>query len=190
MTNKYLDGYVDVPTRLRLALAKYPDLRVVEAGHQIVEFNNSATFLVCSVAVYTTPDDTRPVTGSAWEPLPGLTPYTRNSELMVGYTSALGRALGYLGFGIDKAIASQNEVDARREDAEAPTSPSEPRRTTVGSAVPQSNDGPTQAQLRMLQALKYTGPTPRNKREASALIDTLKKAQQQLDEAAGQEEPF
>jgi uncharacterized membrane protein YfbV (UPF0208 family) len=42
----------------------------------------------------------------------------------------------------------------------------------------------------MLQALKYTGPTPRNKREASALIDTLKKAQQQLDDAAGQEEPF
>jgi hypothetical protein len=191
MTNKYLDGYVDVPTRLRLALEKYPDLRVVECPFTTVEFNNSATFLVCSVAVYLTPDDTRPVTGSAWEPIPGLTPYTRNSELMVGYTSALGRALGYLGFGIDKAIASQNEVDARRDDGEAPTSPQEPRRAPVGSAVPQSGDGPSQAQLRMLQALKYTGPTPRNKREASSLIDTLKKAQQQLDDMkAAPEDPF
>jgi hypothetical protein len=43
----------------------------------------------------------------------------------------------------------------------------------------------------MLQALKYTGPTPRNKREASSLIDTLKKAQQQLDDMkAAPEDPF
>ena len=32
---------------------------------------------------------------------------------MVGMTSALGRALGYLGFGIDKGIASNDEVAAR-----------------------------------------------------------------------------
>jgi len=191
MTNKYLDGYVDVPTRLRMALEKYPDMRVVERGYRIERNDTTHDFLVCEVAVFLTPDDPRPVIGSAWEPLPGLTPYTKNSELMVGMTSALGRALGYLGFGIDKAIASQNEVDARRIDGEASVSPSEPRRAPVGSAVPQSSDGPSQAQLRMLQALKYSGPTPNTKRDASNLIDTLKKAQQALDAAnASEEDPF
>jgi hypothetical protein len=39
--------------------------------------------------------------------------------------------------------------------------------------------------------LKYTGPTPRNKREASGLIDTLKQAQQALDEMReAPEDPF
>jgi hypothetical protein len=32
---------------------------------------------------------------------------------MVGFTSALGRALGYMGFGITKSIASANEVKNR-----------------------------------------------------------------------------
>jgi hypothetical protein len=188
MSNKYLDGYIDVPTRLRMALEQYPDLRVVEQGHQITSWDDDHTYLICTVAVYLHPDDTRPTIGSAWEPLPGLTPYTRNSELMVGMTSALGRALGYLGFGIDKAIASANEVAARQDQpADTPRSLSEPRTTPVGSAGPQTSDGPSQAQLRMLQALKYTGPTPNSKRDASNLIDTLKKAQQALDTM---EDPF
>lgn len=107
-----LDGYVTVNERLKLALAKYPDLRVEELPFQIVEIGDQ-TNLHCTVKVYTTPDDTRPVLGSVLEPVPGRTPYTRHSELMVGMTSALGRALGYLGFGIDKGIASNDEVAAR-----------------------------------------------------------------------------
>ena len=107
-----LDGYVTVNERLKLALAKYPDLRVEELPFDIVDIGGQ-TNLHCTVRVYTTPDDTRPVLGSVLEPIPGRTPYTRNSELMVGMTSALGRALGYLGFGIDKGIASNDEVAAR-----------------------------------------------------------------------------
>ena len=107
-----LDGYVTVNERLKLALAKYPDLRVEELPFDIVEIGGQ-TNLHCTVRVYTTPDDTRPVLGSVLEPVPGRTPYTRHSELMVGMTSALGRALGYLGFGIDKGIASNDEVAAR-----------------------------------------------------------------------------
>ena len=187
MTTKYLDGYVDVPTRLRMALEKYPDLRVVESGHQIVEVAD-LTFLVCHVTVYLTPDDPRPVGGSAWERLPGLTPYTKNSELMVGMTSALGRALGYLGFGIDKAIASQNEVDARREPTERPESPVErPERAALGSQVQIDPTGPTKAQLGKLRALGYTGPTPNTKLDASREIDKLVAAKTAL---ATEEDPF
>lgn len=107
-----LDGYVTVNQRLIAALAKYPELRIVEEPHT-VETIGDQIMLVCSVWVYTTPDDSRPVRGSVTEPFPGKTPYTRNSELMVGYTSAVGRALGYLGFAIDKSIASSDEVAAR-----------------------------------------------------------------------------
>jgi len=106
-----LDGYVTVNERLKMALAKYPDLRVMELPFLVQEINGD-TFLWCAVAVYPTPEH-QPTNGSVLEPMPGRTPFTRNSELMVGYTSALGRALGYLGFGIDKGIASNDEVAAR-----------------------------------------------------------------------------
>jgi hypothetical protein len=61
-------------------------------------------------------DDSLPAIATAAEPYPGKTPYTKNSEFMVGMTSALGRALGYMGFGVNKSIASKNEVLARQED--------------------------------------------------------------------------
>jgi hypothetical protein len=114
-----LDNYVDVPTRLRMALDKYPELRIVESGYRVEEFGPSSV-LVCTVTIYRSPDDTHPVVASAQESLPGKTPYTRDSELMVGFTSAIGRALGYMGFGIDKSIASENEVKAREHSKPAP----------------------------------------------------------------------
>lgn len=189
MNTKYLDGYVDVPTRLRLALVKYPDLRVTELPHQIIELGDK-TFLVCSVAVYQTPDDTRPVTGSAWEPLPGKTPYTRDSEWMVGHTSALGRALGYLGFGIDRAIASANEVEARQTDdrtSEPLEAPQTARRATLGA---KATEGVTDGQKRFLKALGHSGPMPETKADAMRLIDTLKAAQTALDERDRGGDPF
>jgi hypothetical protein len=120
-----LDNYVDVPTRLRMALDKYPELRIVESGHQIHDFGGH-TVLICTVTVYRAPDDTLPVVASAQESLPGKTPYTRDSELMVGMTSAVGRALGYMGFGIDKSIASSNEVKAREQTRPATRPSGEP----------------------------------------------------------------
>jgi uncharacterized small protein (DUF1192 family) len=66
--------------------------------------------------VYRDIDDALPAIATAAEPYPGKTPYTKNSEFMVGMTSALGRALGYMGFGVNKSIASKNEVLARQED--------------------------------------------------------------------------
>lgn len=107
-----LDNYVDVPTRLRMALDKFPELRIVESGYRVEGFG-AGTVLICTVTVYRSPDDTLPVVASAQESLPGKTPYTKDSELMVGMTSAVGRALGYMGFGIDKSIASSNEIKAR-----------------------------------------------------------------------------
>lgn len=110
-----LDGYVPVDARLRMALQKYPNLRVVEEGYKVVGLGDR-TFLECVVWVYPTPDDERPVRGCVLEPWPGKTSFTRDSEAAVGFTSALGRALGYLGFGIERGIASVDEIRARTED--------------------------------------------------------------------------
>jgi hypothetical protein len=58
--------------------------------------------------------DLKPTIAYCWEPTPGRTPYTKGSEMMNASTSCLGRALGFLGMGIGKSIASRNEVQARQ----------------------------------------------------------------------------
>ena len=129
-----LDNYVDVPTRLNLALKKYPDLRIQETAREIIEMPDKSCFIRCTVTVWRDATDTIPSIASACEIYPGRTPYTKMSENEVGYTSALGRALGYMGFGINKSIASRNEVEAAQSRqptaqlAEVVPFPDEPQR--------------------------------------------------------------
>lgn len=108
-----LENYVDVPTRLKDALIKWPELRIQETSAEVVTMPDGSTFYRCTVTVWRDANDPLPAIATAAEPYPGKTPYTKNSEFMVGMTSALGRALGYMGMGVAKAIASQNEVLAR-----------------------------------------------------------------------------
>jgi hypothetical protein len=112
MTGFNLDNYVDVPTRLGMALKKYPDLRIQETQREIIEMPDKSCFIRCTVTVWRDANDPIPAVASACEIYPGRTPYTKMSENEVGFTSALGRALGYMGFGINKSIASRNEVEA------------------------------------------------------------------------------
>ena len=110
-----IDNYVDVPTRLKDALAKYPNLRIQETAAEVVTMPDGSTFYRCTITVWRDEADPIPAIATAAEPYPGKTPYTKNSEFMVGMTSALGRALGYMGFGISKSIASRNEIEARQD---------------------------------------------------------------------------
>lgn len=109
-----LGGYVDVPTRLRLALKEWPKLRIQETASHLEQVGEQL-FLVCVITVWRDETDPLPVIASAAEQIPGRTPYTKNAERMVGFTSALGRALGYMGYGIDKSIASQDEIKHRQD---------------------------------------------------------------------------
>ena len=93
---------------------------------------------------------------------------------MVGFTSALGRALGYMGIGIEGGLASANEVEARQTGPRGPVTPDRTRSAT---------DGPTDAQKRMLKALAYVGEIPATKRDTSQLIDRLKAAAMGTEEA-------
>ena len=107
-----LDNYVDVATRLRLAFDKYPDLRIQETAREVIEMPDKSCFIRCTVTVWRDANDPIPAIATAAELYPGRTPYTKNSENEVGFTSALGRALGYMGFAISNAIASRDEVQA------------------------------------------------------------------------------
>jgi hypothetical protein len=71
-------------------------------------------FVLVKGYAYRTPDDTRPGTGLAWEPVPGKTPYTRDSEIMNAETSAWGRAIIAVGASDAKRVASANEVRNRQ----------------------------------------------------------------------------
>jgi hypothetical protein len=113
-----LSEYVDVKTRLKQALALYPQLRIVEHKPEITLVGDQL-FIECSVTVSRDPDDPIPVTAYIFEPYPGKTSFTKNSEQANGATSVLGRALGYMGLGIDKSIASSNEVLGRQQGEEA-----------------------------------------------------------------------
>lgn len=179
----FADGYVDVPTRLRMALGKYPDLRIQETARSIEPGPDGSQVLVCTVTVWRSPDDPLPSIASASEPYPGRTPFTRNSELMVGMTSALGRALGYMGFGIDRSIASSNEVEART-GTPAPAPRSAPTR-------PAGDWRPTEKQERFLRALGHAGPMPTTRDDFEARIVALRERNKPADvQDVPDEEPF
>jgi len=104
-----LGDYVDVPTRLAMALTKFPELRIQESRPHIIEVEQQK-YVEISCTVWRDANDTNPMVAYCWEQIPGKTPYTRGSEMMNASTSCLGRALGFLGMGIGKSIASRDEV--------------------------------------------------------------------------------
>src|SRR5438552_2166253 len=109
-----LDDYQDVAERLRRAKEQYPDCRLTSADpnrpYDIVVIDNQA-YVVMTTAFYRTPDDPRPGIGVAWEPTPGKTPYTKNSEIMNCQTSSWGRAMVAAGVAeVKRSIASRDEV--------------------------------------------------------------------------------
>jgi hypothetical protein len=175
-----LSEYVDCKTRLKQALKVFPQLRIVEHRPEITQVGDQL-FIECSVTVSRDPDDPIPVTAYIFEPYPGKTTFTKNSEQANGATSVLARALGYLGFGIDKSIASSNEVLGRQEAADdrnkvisvarptpvletrrdAPTSIMGPRSKEIGSArlsareqtEASNGSGATPNQIKMLTTM-------------------------------------
>ena len=159
-----LGDYVTVNERLIMALKAHPKLRIQETSATVEQYANQIV-LICTVTVWRDDTDPLPVIASAQESLPGTTPFTRHSERMVGFTSALGRALGYMGFGIDKSIASQHEVQARQPSEVPdvnpfPSTPEQEQRLAVSRIVEKeankkkaaSGNGPiTEPQTKMIK---------------------------------------
>ena len=152
MTQNFMDNYVDVATRLKIAFERWPDMRIQETSREVIEMPDKSCFIRCTVTIWRDAADPIPVIASACEIYPGRTPYTKFSESEVGYTSAIGRALAMMGIGANKALASRDEVMAAQSrqpiapvvqlrDVEVPF-PDEPQR-----------EYPSAKQLGMMRAL-------------------------------------
>jgi hypothetical protein len=119
--------YIDVATRIIEFREKYPtgslqswkDPYVIEVK---MPDGSLKSYMVYSAAAYRTPDDQLPGVGWAYEPIPGPTNFTRDSELQNAETAAWGRAMvAALAVDTKKGIASSEEVRNRQtKTTEAP----------------------------------------------------------------------
>ena len=114
MSGYNLDGYIDVASRIRLFMDKYPHGSLQMDEPQFVEVEGKKWVMGRAYA-YRTPDDPRPGIGIAWEIVPGTTPFTRGSELQNLQTSCWGRSIGAIGIGVDASIATLDEVQQAKE---------------------------------------------------------------------------
>lgn len=161
MTNNFIDNYVDVAERIRMLKDKYPDATLqplhLDRPYWIEEVPNIGLRLVYVAACYRTPDDARPGIGVAWEPLPGLTPFTKGSELMVAETSAWGRAIVAALAADTQRIASADEVRNRQQPAAAQGNvvPLQPKPVTkTAAAAPAATKTASEAQQRYIAVLR------------------------------------
>ena len=115
MANTFAKDYIDVAERIRTFRELFPNGSLQQVDVKFIDFAGQS-WVVFTAAAYRSPDDPRPGIGTAWEPVPGLTPYTRNSEVMVAETSAWGRAIvAALAGDTKRGVASKEEVLNRQQ---------------------------------------------------------------------------
>lgn len=159
MADGFAEGYVDVAERIRTFYTKYPD-GVLRGSHSIEQVGDK-TFVVFRAEAWRNGEDPVPATGHAWEPFPGQTNFTRDSELMNAETSAWGRAIAALGFEVHQGVASAQEV-----------------RNRSGGTTEAQGSGASPAQLKYLGTLAKDGGCEAKEQEAiKAYAESLTKKQ-------------
>jgi hypothetical protein len=121
MANNYkgpLD-YIDVATRIVEFREKFPQGSLQQVSYEFVNVNGK-DWIIYTAAAYRSPDDARPGIGTAWEPIPGPTNFTRDSEVQNAETAAWGRAMvAALAVDTKQGIASSQEVRNRQVKSSA-----------------------------------------------------------------------
>jgi hypothetical protein len=111
--------YIDVATRIVEFREKFPEGSLQQVKYEFVTVNNK-DWVVYTAAAYRSPDDQRPGIGTAWEPVPGPTNFTRDSEVQNAETAAWGRAMvAALAVDTKQGIASSQEVRNRQVKSSA-----------------------------------------------------------------------
>lgn len=136
-----LDEYIDVAERLQDFKDAHPEGSLQTLSWTPTQVDGK-WFIVYHAAAFRTPDDTRPGHGIAWEPFPGGTPYTKNSELMNAETAAWGRAIVALGLAANRKLASRQEVRARMEEQEAASQSESAAGTNPPASTSEAVSGP------------------------------------------------
>jgi hypothetical protein len=107
--------YIDVATRIVEFREKFPTGSLQQVKYEFVQVAGK-DWIIYTAAAFRTPDDLRPGVGTAWEPIPGPTNFTRDSEVQNAETAAWGRAIvAVLAADTRKGIASSEEVRNRQE---------------------------------------------------------------------------
>lgn len=175
MAGYSLDDYVDVATRIGIFRDQYPEgsLQPVDLAKPFwVQTVGDRQFVCYAAAAYRTPTDRRPGVGVAWEPFPGPTQFTRDSEVMNAETAAWGRAIVAVLAADTKKVASAEEVRNRAEGA--PAAEARPNKPASAAATK-----PQRAKIQHLVNQNGAVPTPwplseeLTKAEASEIIDWL-----------------
>jgi hypothetical protein len=170
MSNMDLSNYIEVPERIRDFMEKHPEgslqCKTVEYRDLPADVSDRheptrvelTPHVIYHALAYRSPDDRRPGHGMASEPYPGLTPYTKGSELMNAETSAWGRALAAIGFVSKRdgsaGVATAQEVRAR-QDSPGRTSegvtPSKPQRDLLQKLVKEKRATPEQLNYMLIE---------------------------------------
>jgi hypothetical protein len=177
-------GYIDVAERIQRFYEQHPegslrsDWSICTPGDRV--------FIVCTAEAFRTPDDKVPGIGIAWEPFPGPTNFTKDSELQNAQTSAWGRAIVACGFlSKEEGIASAQDVQNRRAADEQPdwTLPAEGQ--LKDQAIGAVRDLAGGHAVRLAQAIKDAngGTLPRGN-VAAAVAANTPDAQPTLEEEA------
>lgn len=119
MPDFQMNDYIDVAERIVEFRSKHPDGSLQQIG---LDFREVAGqwWVIFTAAAFRSPDDQRPGHGTAWEPIPGKTPFTKGSEVQNAETAAWGRAIvAALAGDTKRGVASAQEVRNRREDQKA-----------------------------------------------------------------------
>jgi hypothetical protein len=158
--------YIDVAARIIEFRTKFPTGALQPWKDPYIERvempdGKIKCFMVYSAAAYRSPDDKLPGVGYAWEPIPGPTNFTRDSELQNAETAAWGRAM-VAAFAVDtkKGIASSEEVRNRQTETR-------PTTKVVAPAV-QYTDG----EIAMVDALITSVVTSTDKEELRVIWQT------------------
>lgn len=123
--------------------------------------------VVCEARAYRTADDPTPCVGIASEPFPGLTPYTRDSEVQNAETSAWGRAIVATGCTGTKKVASANDVRNRRnDDGEMEPSPRDKAKATQARSRARRAAPPAPSGAEEAPGVSEAPPTPSIQEEA------------------------
>lgn len=210
MTDFKMGDYVQVDERIAAFREKHPEGSLQPANpaepYHIEYVNDGTAFIVYTAAAYRSADDPRPGIGCAWEPLPGKTPYTCNSELMNAETSAWGRAIvAALAADAKRGIATAEEVRNRAAERESQVQVEAKAKVETPARKGESykdveRQSCTDSQVKAVRAIaKKTGVTDEQlhagilrdynvgkvaeltKTQASQLIDKLKKLEEKSD---------
>jgi hypothetical protein len=110
-----LKDYNEVVDRVRAFNEKFPDGSIqTEITHL------SEKLVVVKAYAFRTPEDPKPSSGHSMLTIPGTTNFTRGSEVENAETSAVGRALSWIGFTAKKSLASADEIRNKTPDKAAP----------------------------------------------------------------------